>query len=229
MSSASAENSENWLKLYDGLLAKYVTPVGVKYAEWKKSATDRQALQKVVDAIAQANVATSGKEDQLAFYLNAYNAWILHEALAKYPTRSVKDPLFAFFLGKRIKVTGEEMSFNHLEKDIVRARFEEPRVHFALNCASRSCPPLNRQAFRGRELESQLEKLSRAFVNSENGVKVSADKKSAQLSKIFDWYKEDFKKEGGVLTFINKRRDVPLSDDVKISYQDYNWSLNETK
>jgi hypothetical protein len=180
MSSASAENSENWLKLYDGLLAKYVTPVGVKYAEWKKSATDRQALQKVVDAIAQANVATSGKEDQLAFYLNAYNAWILHEALAKYPTRSVKDPLFAFFLGKRIKVTGEEMSFNHLEKDIVRARFEEPRVHFALNCASRSCPPLNRQAFRGRELESQLEKLSRAFVNSENGVKVSADKKSAQ-------------------------------------------------
>ena len=86
-------------------------------------------------------VSGFSKQEQLAFYINAYNAWILHEALGKYPTKSVKDLLFTFFTGQRIKVAGEKMSFNHLEKDIIRPKFGEPRVHCALNCASRSCPP----------------------------------------------------------------------------------------
>lgn len=229
LAPAFAEQPDNWLKSYDQLLEKYVTSTGVKYVEWKGSAADLQKLQSVVDAIAQANVSSMVKKDQLAFYLNAYNAWILHEALGKYPTKSVKDALFTFFLGRRIKVAGEQMSFNHLEKDVIRAKFGDPHVHFALNCASRSCPPLNRQAFRGSELDAQLEKLAKAFVNSEKGVRLSADNKSAELSKIFDWYKEDFKNDGGVIAFINKRRSRPLPNDVKISYQNYDWALNEAK
>jgi hypothetical protein len=224
-----AEKSGPWMETYNRLLGKYVTSSGVKYSEWKGNAADMQALQSVVDAIAQENVSSAGKKEQLAFYINAYNAWILHEALGKYPTKSVKDPLFTFFTGSRIKVAGEQMSFNHLEKDIVRAKFGEPRIHFALNCASRSCPPLNRQVFRAPDLDEQLEKLAKGFVNSEKGVNYSAEKKTAELSKIFDWYKDDFKGEGGVLPFINKRRTTPLPNDVKISYQDYDWNLNEAK
>ncbi|MEP7077440.1 MAG: DUF547 domain-containing protein [Chthoniobacterales bacterium] len=227
-SSALAQKSHDWLASYNGLLRKYVTSSGVKYAEWKGNTADVQALQTVVDAIAQENVASLGKQEQLAFYMNAYNAWILHEALGKYPTRSVKDTLFTFFTGKRIKVTGEEMSFKHLENDVIRAKFGEPRVHFALNCASRSCPPLNQEAFRADSLDAQFEKLAKAFVNSEKGVVFSADKKTAELSQIFDWYKDDFK-EGGPLAFINKRRSTPVPSDAKISYQKYDWSLNETK
>jgi hypothetical protein len=165
---------------------------------------------------------------QLAFYVNAYNAWILHEALGKYPTKSVKDALFTFFTSKRIKVAGQDTSFNALEKETIRSKFSEPRVHFALNCASRSCPPLNREAFSAPKLEEQFEKLAKGYVNSEKGVKYDAATKQP-ASKIFDWYKDDFKGEGGPLAFINKRRATPIPSDAKISYQDYDWGLNEVK
>ena len=211
------------------MLGKYVTGSGVKYAAWKNNAADMQAIQQVADGIASEKVSGLTKPQQFAFYINAYNAWILHEALAKYPTKSVKDLLFTFFTSQRIKVAGEQISFNHLEKDIIRPTFNEPRVHFALNCASRSCPPLNQEAFRSDKLDAQLEKLATAFVNSSRGVDYSAEKKSAALSAIFNWYKDDFKGAGGPLAFINKRRSEPLPNDVKITYQDYDWSLNEAK
>jgi hypothetical protein len=220
--------ADNWTDTYDRLLKKYVSGGGVKYAAWKTSAGDLKDLQTVVDGIATANISSMGRNEQLAFYINAYNAWILHEALDKYPTKSVKDTFFTFFTGKRIKVAGEQTSFNALEKETIRSKFSEPRVHFALNCASQSCPPLSTDAFRGGNLEAQLEKLSRNFVNTPKGVSYQDGAKTAEFSKIFDWYKDDFK-EGGPIAFINKRRSKPLPNDVKISYQDYNWALNEVK
>jgi Protein of unknown function, DUF547 len=226
---AAASQAQTWTETYNRLLGKYITSGGVKYAEWKNNAADLQAIQVVVDGIAKENVSAMERKQQLAFYINAYNAWILHEALGKYPTKSVKDALFTFFTGKRIKVAGQDTSFNALEKETIRSKFSEPRVHFALNCASRSCPPLNREAFSAGKLEEQLEKLARGYVNSERGVKYSAESKTAQLSKIFDWYKDDFKGEGGPLAFINKRRATPIPNDAKISYQDYDWGLNEAK
>jgi hypothetical protein len=121
------------------------------------------------------------------------------------------------------------MSFNYLEKDIIRPKFGEPRVHFALNCASRSCPPLNPEAFRGDKLDGQLENLATAFVNSPKGVEYSEGKKSAALSAIFNWYKDDFKSVGGLMVFINKRHNPPLPNDTRITYQAHDWSLNEAK
>jgi len=227
--TVAVSRAESWTDTYNRLLGKYVTAGGVKYAEWKANAADMQALQSVVDGIAKENVAAMGKQQQLAFYINAYNAWILHEALDKYPTKSVKDALFTFFTGKRITVAGQQMSFNALEKDTIRSKFGEPRVHFALNCASRSCPPLNRAAFSADKLDGQFETLAKGYVNSEHGVQFNAATKSAELSKIFDWYKDDFKADGGALAFINKRRATPIPADAKISYQDYDWNLNEAK
>lgn len=224
--SAKAEPG-SWTADYNRLLGKYVTPSGVKYAEWKNNASDRQALQQVVDAIAQENAGSLGQKEQLAFYVNAYNAWILHEALEKYPTKSVKDTFFTFFTSKRIKVAGEQTSFNALEKETIRGKFADPRIHFALNCASRSCPPLQPEAFSGDRLDAHFENLAKAFVNSERGVRMQGN--SVELSKIFDWYKDDFAKAGGVLEFINKRRSVPVPKEAKISYMDYNWGLNEAK
>ncbi|HEX5176462.1 MAG TPA: DUF547 domain-containing protein [Chthoniobacteraceae bacterium] len=229
VTAGRAEQFPKWIPIYNGLLGKYVTSSGVRYAAWKNNAADMQAIQQVVDGIAAEKVSGLSKKEELAFYINAYNAWILHEALAKYPTKSVKDLLFTFFTGQRIKVAGEKMSFNHLEKDIIRPKFGEPRVHCALNCASRSCPPLNREAFQADKLDVQLEKLAVAFVNSPKGVDYSAEKKSAALSSIFNWYKDDFKAVGGPIAFINKRRNVPLPNDVKITYQSYDWSLNEVR
>ena len=229
VASVASSRAESWTDTYNRLLGKYVTSGGVKYAEWKANAADMQAIQSVVDGIAKENVSAMAKQQQLAFYINAYNAWILHEALGKYPTKSVKDALFTFFTSKRITVAGQQMSFNALEKDTIRSKFGEPRVHFALNCASRSCPPLNRTAFSADKLDGQFETLAKGYVNSEHGVKFNAAAKSADLSKIFDWYKDDFKADGGALAFINKRRATPIPADAKIGYQDYDWNLNEAK
>jgi hypothetical protein len=214
-----------WQEEYGRLLKKYVTPNGVQYAAWKASAEDLKALDAVTDGIGAAPASNAKSKEQLAFYINAYNAWILHEALEKYPTKSVKDPLFAFFIGKRIMVAGEKMSFNHLEKEIIRPRFNEPRVHFALNCASRSCPPLRNEPYAAGALDAQLEDQAKEFVNSPKGVTIT--RQGAVLSKIFDWYKEDFGGEPGVIAFINQRRSPPLP--AKISYQEYDWNLNETR
>ncbi len=228
MAGHAAAQGSAWTAEYNRLLGKYATTSGVKYADWKGNAADVQALDKIVDGIAQENVASASQKDQLAFYVNAYNAWILHEALKKYPTKSVKDALFTFFTKKSIKVAGQQTSFNALEKETIRSKFNDPRIHFALNCASGSCPPLQAEPFSGDKLDGQFEKLAKSFVNSERGVRYSAEKKAAELSKIFDWYKDDFK-DGGPVQFIKKRRAKPLPADVKIAYQDYDWSLNEAK
>ena len=226
---ARPDQAQPWRDLYGRLLPKYVTSSGVKYAAWKADPADMKTIQEVVNGIANQKVSGLNKKEQLAFYINAYNAWILYEALGKYPTKSVKDLLFTFFTGKRIKVAGEEMSFNHLEKDIIRAKFNEPRIHFALNCASRSCPPLDPEPFRAEKLDAQLEKLALAFVNSPRGVDYNAGSRTAALSAIFNWYKDDFKAAAGPVAFINKRRKPPLPNDTRITYQDYNWSLNEAR
>ncbi len=220
-------SAQSWVAEYNRLLAKYATPGGVKYSEWKGNAADMQALQGVVDGVAQESVGSLNQKDQLAFYVNAYNAWILHEALGKYPTKSVKDALYTFFTNKRIKVAGAQTSFNTLEKETIRSKFNDPRVHFALNCASQSCPPLPSEAFRGDKLDAQFEGLAKSFVNSDRGVRMNGN--TAELSKIFDWYKDDFAREGGAVAFINKRRTAPLPADAKVSYQEYDWGLNEAR
>ncbi|BDS07163.1 DUF547 domain-containing protein [Oceaniferula spumae] len=211
----------DWYSDYDGLLRKYVTPQGVKYKEWKANAADVQKLHGVTDAIAK--YAPAGDYNaKLAFHLNAYNAWILRAVIDNYPMKSIKDVKTFFFKRYDIKVSGREMSFSHLENDIIRKKFKEPRIHFALNCASESCPPLLNKAFHGNTLGRSLDKLTKDFINSPRGVKVSGDK--VMLSSIFDWYKEDF---GDVDDYINKYRREKISG--KISYQDYDWSLNEAR
>lgn len=217
----------SWQDDYAALLKKYATSSGVRYAELKANASDLAALQRVVDGIAAAPASNANTPEQLAFHLNAYNAWILHEALKKYPTKKVPDALFTFFTGKRITVAGETMSFNRLEKEIIRPRFNEPRIHFALNCASRSCPPLSNRPFAANDLDRHLDAITRSFINSPNGVRPT--KGGAEVSMIFDWYKEDFASAGGVVAFINKYRASPLPQDARLSYQKYDWSINEAK
>jgi hypothetical protein len=181
----------------------------------------------VTDAIASAPAPGGKGKEALAFYLNAYNAWIIHEVLEKYPTRSVKDPLFTFFTGPRITVAGEKMSFNHLENNIIRKRFNEPRIHFALNCASQSCPPLRDEPFEGGKLDAQLDAQTKAFANSPRGV--ATNRKGVAVSKIFDWYKEDFAPAGGAVAYLNRYRASAVPASAAVSFQDYDWGLNEAK
>ena len=220
-----------WQRDYDALLKKYVVDGGVRYAAWKASPADLAALKKVVDGIAAAEVSDLETKEQLAFYINAYNAWTIKLILDKYPIKSVGEhsPLFGIFTRRHIKVAGEQMSLNHLEHQIIRKRFPDPRIHFALNCGSKGCPALPSSAFNGEMLDRQLNERTKRFTLSSLGVETTPDGKKAKVSKIYKWYADDFEKEGGTRAFINKVLPQDLPADAKVEYQKYDWSLNEVK
>lgn len=223
---------ESWVESYDGLLKKYVTPEGVKYHEWKKNLSDLQQIRQVVLNIGRTKLEKYSKEEELAFYLNAYNAWILFHILQDYPTKGPGGGGFwgrnRFFKKKHILVAGKKMSFAHLENSIIRIQFKEPLIHFGLNCASRSCPPLHHKAFAGDSVMQTLDELARSFLNKNNyGVDVDHEKKVVHVSKIFDWFEKDFNESGGIRSFLGLYGNIP--SHYKIKFQSYDWSLNRVK
>lgn len=197
------------------LLAKYASPKGVRYAAWKQDAGDMAALQRVVDAIA------SSQETDLAFLINAHNAWILHEVLGAYPVKVIDPSNPAFFDAERITVGGRKFSFNGLEREIA-SRFHDPRAVFALSLAARGGPDLNPVPLSSGTLNVQLDQLAGAFINSEKGVGVGDGK--VRLSKIFDWQKAQF--PAGARTIIDTYRHTH-APDAPFVYQEYDTTLNE--
>jgi hypothetical protein len=217
-----------WIPVYEDLLERYVTPDGnVRYAQWHRNQADLDRLSEVVGAIARAE-PPENRDQRLAFYLNAYNAWILHEILEKYPTDGPLAGNPGFFHVARIQVAGQKMSFDHLEQKIIRPQFDEPRIHFAVNCASVSCPKLHDEPFRGDKLDEQLRTLTRQFANTGQAAQITDNGSTVRLSKLFDWYKEDFEDAGGPVAYLNQYRTAQnqLPSGAEVKFQEYNWNLN---
>lgn len=223
LSTALSLCAASWEEDYDRLLRKYVLPDGVLYEVWKADTEDMEALEGIVKAIGSAPAQDTIDDEAKAFFMNAYNAWVLHEVLTKFPLESVKD-VPEFFEGARVRMAGRRMSFNELEKDVLMKRFQDPRVHFSINCASTSCPPLAGERFRAEGLGVQLDKRAIVFINSEAGVRRTAE--GYAVSKVFEWYAKDFEKAGGVIPFINRYRSEPIPADAKLTFLEYDWSLN---
>lgn len=224
-------SGEPWSEIYDALLQNYATPTGVHYQKWHQSDSDRQRLAMVVEQIGDADLKGQSKEALLAFYLNAYNAWILHRILETYPTDGPGGGGFfgrnRFFRSNSIRVAGKKTSFHRLENDVIRPEFREPRIHFALNCASRSCPPLHTRAFTEENLDATLTQLTKTFINRNPlAIRFSSPNEIA-ISEIFNWYADDFETSGSILDFLNDFRETPIPKDTKIRYQDYQWTLNK--
>ena len=228
LGSASAGT---WDETYDGLLQKYVTKGGVRYAAWKAEKDDRRALERVISHISKASLKGKSRNEQLAFYINAYNAWILKTILDDYPTKSIKDVRLFVFRRNRLRVAGKKTSFHKLENDVIRKKFKESRVHFVLNCASTSCPPLHHRAFAAETLDATLTQLTRDFITGNPlGVRLRKGGREVHVSKIFDWYEKDFKAEAGsVLAYLEKYRGKPYPKGAKLTFQKYDWSLNQAK
>lgn len=228
----AAASGMAWVDSYDALLQKYVTAEGVRYKAWHASASDTAELGKVIGAISGQSLAGMAREERLAFYLNAYNAWILHRILEEYPTDGPGGGGFfgrnSFFKSDDLRVAGVVTSFDDLENAVIRPQFREPRIHFALNCASRSCPPLHGRAIRAETLDATLDVLTRAFVNSNaSGVRVEGGGRKVEISRIFDWYADDF--SGGAVVYINRYREAKIPDGARVEFQDYSWKLNEAR
>lgn len=231
--TSTVSQSADWRSDYDELLQAYVTQSGVKYQSWHRSAEDRKKLENVVKGIGTESLINQSSKAQLAFYLNAYNAWILSKILESYPTNGPGGGGFfgrtRFFRSKSIRVAGEKTSFHLLENEVIRPRFSEPKVHFALNCASKSCPPLHNRAFTAENLDRTLDQLTKNFINRNRLGINRLDSKTIKISEIFNWYEADFETKGTVLSFINQFRDSPFAKNTRIRFQDYQWTLNEAK
>jgi len=210
--------------VYEELLARYVTPGGVRYAAWHANDVDVKSLSSVTDFYANTR-PPEDRDVSLAWHLNAYNAGILSEILKKFPTKGPLEGESDFFDKKRIVISGNKISFNDLESKIIRPTFKEPRIHFALNCASESCPPLATKPFTAKTLNEDLERLTKAFVN-DNPQGVALDNKRARISKLFDWYAEDFGGKSNLITFINRYRNTPIPAGSKAEFFEYGWKLN---
>lgn len=208
---------------WDLLLKKYVREDGL--VDYKGFLKDRAALKSYLKMLSknppQEDWSTS---ELLAYYINTYNAYTVDLILENYPLKSIKD-LNGPWTKAIIPIGDKWLSLGGLENSILR-KMNEPRIHFAINCASFSCPDLLNEAFTAEKLESQLEKVSKAFIN---GNKNTISKNSVALSSIFKWYKKDFVVEGekDLIAYINQYSSLKVNTSAKISFREYNWNLNE--
>lgn len=207
---------------WNTLLNKYVSKDGtVNYKGFKQDATAFRAyLNQLRD-----NTPTNdwSKKDKLAYWINVYNAFTVKLIIDNYPINSIKDikdpwDLRFFRIGKKW------YTLNDVEHRILR-KMNDPRIHFGINCASFSCPPLLNKAFTRQNVDQELEKLAVAFINDPKRNTITANK--VQLSKIFSWFAKDFKKQGTLIDFLNQYSKIKIYNNAKKSFKHYDWTLNE--
>jgi hypothetical protein len=174
------------------------------------------------------------KTEQMAFWINAYNAFTIKLVIDHYPVKTIKaikrgiPYINSVWDIKFIYIQGQNYSLNNIEHDILRPKFGDARVHAAINCASISCPRLANEAYTAQRLEKQLDRATRDFINDPLRNKVRREQ--ASISAIFNWFGGDFKRDAGSLrAFLNKYAAEPLRENGKISFLPYNWNLNEAK
>ena len=209
---------------WDALLSRHVTSEGkVNYDSFK---SDIAKLDKYLKLIGDNEAKTGWSQaEKKAFWLNAYNAWTIKLVLERYPVNSIKGVSAKPWDKRFIKIGVNTHTLNDIENKIIRRQFKDARIHFAVNCAAISCPKLSNKAFTMLNVEKELDRLTKEFFKSDN---VKLVEKSAQLSKIFEWYVDDFMEESeSVLKFVERYSGMTFHPKVKVSYLDYNWKLNK--
>lgn len=208
---------------------------GIDYKNLKKDPKDLDSTIVALSMVTQKEYDSWSEQQKIAFWINAYNANILKLIIDNYPVESIKKlgpPIVGPWIKKRFSLLGSKRSFYEIENSILRKEFNEPRIHFALNCASASCPVLRNEPYIGSTLNVQLDDAGRMFLRDMTRNRIDKEKRTLFLSKIFDWYKEDFQKEGTVQQFIGRYVAAEDQEFLKlntsmISSLDYNWSLND--
>ncbi len=220
-------------QVFDELLKKHVSKDGK--VNYRGFIQEKERLEKYLKLLSEnpPDRVTWTKNQQLAYWINAYNAFTIQLIMDNYPVKSIQDlhpklkiPMVnTVWHVKFFSIGGKETSLDEIEHQILRKEFNEPRIHFAINCASFSCPPLLNEAYTSEKLEMQLENAARRFINDAKRNKLG--KESIQISWIFSWFKSDFTKNTTLIEFLNKYADSPIDANAKISYLKYDWSLNE--
>lgn len=232
---------------WDRVLHEHVSREGlVDYASLKR---DPEELLAYVDAIA-ANSPDSSPEmfpteaHRLAYWINAYNALIVARVVPSYPVKSINDlgGFLSSVFSKKQTVGGKQLSYDDIEHGIIRKRFHDPRIHFVLNCASRSCAPLRAEALTADNLDRVLDDAAKRFLNARKNFVVHPEKGRVELSKYFDWFADDFESymeketggaRSGVLGYVERYLDPANREKLaqrkrwKVHFLHYDWSLND--
>ena len=204
------------------LLQKYVSNKG--QVNYKGLKNNRKALLNYITVLGK-NIPNDSwaKADKLAYWINAYNAFTIDLILQNYPLKSIKD-IKNPWKQRLWKLGSKWYNLEEMEHQILR-KMDEPRIHFAIVCASFSCPKLQNEAFTASNIESQLTLATKDFLNDSSRNMIS--KNSLELSKIFQWFAKDFKQNGSLIDFLNQYSTIEISAKAKKSFKDYNWDLNE--
>jgi len=216
---------------WDRLLATYVDDEG-RVAYRKLQSQDQPLLASYLAALAAANPTSWPQPEQIAFWLNAYNAAMWSGVLQGQSPETV-DSRAQFFKSWKIKVAGRDRTPDEIENDILRKKFTEPRLHFALVCAAKTCPRLQREAYRGATLDAQLDTQAKRFLNDPSRNVIDPARPKVQISMLFVWYAEDFARPAGTVEkFIAPyvadpaAREFLLSGKAPTQHFNYDWQLN---
>jgi len=217
---------------FDQILRAHVKDGMVDYQALKNQ--QAAALDRYLQSLAAADPKSfANRDDELAYWLNAYNAFVIAGVLEHYPDIGSVMDVPEFFKAKRWKAAGQVRSLDEIENDIIRHVFEDPRIHFILVCAAQSCPPLQAEAMHPERLQSQLDAAARAALNSARYVREDPGRKVLHLTRIMSWYREDFVQEAGSLqTYVARYLKPPAKSrlhgsEYSIEFMDYDWALND--
>jgi hypothetical protein len=243
---------------FETLLHSYVDSNGdVDYERWHKSEEDLRQLNSYLAAVAAYSpVSTPSRfpkrSDQLAYWLYAYNAYVVRVVLSNWPLESVtnlKAPLevvrgLGFFWRQRFLFGGEAMSLYAVENDVIRKTYRDPRIHFVLNCASDSCPAMRPDLPTGDALEPFLASATIDFISDRNNVMIDHDNRRIVVSDIFKWYEKDFVNDlrrqglpvdGGLIEYLASVAPETMAGDLAnareyaVEFSDYDWSINQAE
>ena len=219
---------------FDGLLKTYVDSTG--WVDYPGLLSSRDQLRQYLSLLSKNPPDSSwSQQEKLAYWINTYNAFTIELVLQHYPIQSIREigsSIQIPFVNspwdiKFIEIGDRLIDLNHIEHSILRAQFDEPRIHFAINCASISCPKLLNGAYRAENLDEQLERQTKAFINDPTRNQIGMDK--VRVSRIFTWFQSDFTEKGSLLDYLSAYSTVRISNNAIIRYLEYDWSLNEAK
>jgi len=222
---------------WDHLLQKYVDDQGrVDYKRWQQGAITE--LDQWLMSVKQVDLTMLNREGAIAFLINLYNALTIQQVLQNYPIQSIRPTFLGipnwlaflrFFTRKIYILNGQSLSLNAIEHNILRKKFKEPRIHFALVCASMGCPLLRSGAYGPDSLDSQLNEDAYRFINNPDKVRYEAKEQILYCSKIFKWYKADFLTDAdSIADYVSRyHAEVSLPKNTKIAYLPYSWNLNQ--
>ncbi len=212
--------------IFNELLQKHVSNNG--FVDYKSLKNDENKLHIYLTYLEKTTPEKSwSKNKQKAFWINAYNAYTLKVILDSYPVKSIMD------IKKKgrnawkipfVKIGKTTYTLDYIEHEILRKKLFDPKIHVGVNCASNSCPKLSNIAFTEANIERELTRLMKDFINDNNRNNVSY--KKVQISKIFNWFKSDFTKNGSIIDYLNKYATTKIKSNARINFLEYDWSLN---